>query len=231
MSKENGLGRGFYSLPFRAKLAEYQEQAERLYDALQAGDDDARWNFKWMHPRYRGKSVHDVDAATLGVGDAQIVVAQEYAFNTWEDLAKFTEADVKAGKLVAPPLRKHFHVQIQIHATAKQPFDLGARGSAERLDGATALADDDPFLALALDIEHGPNIYRLGSLSKLVDLAGNAIRQFFVQQLKRGLPNEFGRKESHRLRRKITRIVVEGPFGEQLSNRGNERLDALSALG
>lgn len=97
MSKENGLGKDFYSLPFRASLAEYQRQAERLYDALQAGDEDARWNFKWMHPRYRGKSVHDVDAATLSLGDAQIVVAQEYAFSTWDDLAKFTEAVTRDG--------------------------------------------------------------------------------------------------------------------------------------
>jgi hypothetical protein len=88
-----------YSLPFRATLAEYQQQAKRLYDALQAGDDDARWNFKWMHPRYRGKSVRDVDAAILGVGDAQIVVAQEYAFDTWEDLAKFTEAVARDGPI------------------------------------------------------------------------------------------------------------------------------------
>jgi hypothetical protein len=88
-----------YSLPFRAMLAEYQQQAERLYAALQAGDSDARWNFKWMHPRYRGKSVHDVDAATLDMGDAQIVVAQEYAFNTWEDLTKFAEAVAHDGPI------------------------------------------------------------------------------------------------------------------------------------
>jgi hypothetical protein len=106
-------------------------------------------------------------------------------------------------------------VQIQIHASAQQRFDLAARGGAERLDGATALADDDSFLALALDVEYGPNIYRLGSLSKLVDLACNAVGQFFVQQLKRGLPNEYPRKKTHRLRRKIVRIVLKRAFGER----------------
>lgn len=39
MSKEDGSGRIFYSLPFRATLAEYQRQAVRLYDALQAGNN------------------------------------------------------------------------------------------------------------------------------------------------------------------------------------------------
>ena len=99
MSTEDGLGKGFYSLPFRASLAEYQQQAERLYAALQAGDNNARWSFKWMHPRYRGKSVHDVDATTLDMADAQIVVAQEYAFNTWDDLTKFTEAVAHDGPI------------------------------------------------------------------------------------------------------------------------------------
>jgi ankyrin repeat protein len=88
-----------HSLPFRAALSEYQREAHSLYDALQSGDNDARWNFKWMHPRYRGKSAHDVDASTLTVADAQLVVAQEYAFNKWEDLAKFTEAVTRDGPI------------------------------------------------------------------------------------------------------------------------------------
>jgi hypothetical protein len=89
-----------YSLPFRSTLAEYQQQAEHLHTALQAGNVGARWNFKWLHPRYRGKSVHDVDAASLGFADAQLVVAQEYAFNTWEDLARFTDAVTRDGPIV-----------------------------------------------------------------------------------------------------------------------------------
>ena len=88
-----------YSLPFRATLPEYQQQAQRLYEALQAGDNDARWNFKWMHPRYRGKSVHEVKATSLDMADAQIVVAQEYAFNTWDQLAKFTNAVTREGPI------------------------------------------------------------------------------------------------------------------------------------
>jgi hypothetical protein len=89
-----------YSLPFRATLPEYQQEAQRLYDALNAGDRNARWNFKWMHPRYKGKSVDDVEAASLGLEDAQLVVAGEYAFNKWEDLAKFTDAVTRKGPIV-----------------------------------------------------------------------------------------------------------------------------------
>jgi len=89
-----------YSLSFRATLPDYQQQADRLYSALQAGQDDARWNFKWMHPRYRGKSVGDVDGTRLALADAQLVVAQEYAFNNWESLARFTDAVTREGPIV-----------------------------------------------------------------------------------------------------------------------------------
>jgi len=88
-----------YSLPFRSALTEYERQAQRLYDALRAGDENARWNFKWMHPRYRGKSVADVDPSSLTLADARLVVAQEYAFSKWDDLAKFTDAVTRDGPI------------------------------------------------------------------------------------------------------------------------------------
>jgi ankyrin repeat protein len=52
-----------------------------------------------MHPRYRRKPVSEVEPQALDLADAQIVVAQEYAFWKWEDLAKFTEAVARAGPI------------------------------------------------------------------------------------------------------------------------------------
>jgi ankyrin repeat protein len=88
-----------FTLPFTAALAHYEREAEELYEALKSGDMSARWKFKWMHPRYRGKSVGEVEPRTLDLADAQIVVAQEYAFWKWEDLAKFTEAVARDGPI------------------------------------------------------------------------------------------------------------------------------------
>jgi hypothetical protein len=79
-------------LPYRATLDEYQQHAQALHDALASGDEGAAWRFKWMHPRFRGKLVSEVRAATLDLGDAQMVLALEYGFETWADLAAFTEA-------------------------------------------------------------------------------------------------------------------------------------------
>jgi ankyrin repeat protein len=79
-------------LPYCATLDEYQQQAEALSDALKSADEAAAWRFKWLHPRFRGKSVAEVRAATLDLTDAQVVVAHEYSFENWADLAEFTDA-------------------------------------------------------------------------------------------------------------------------------------------
>lgn len=81
-------------LPWQASLDDYQHQAGALFRALMSQDDDAAWRFKWEHPRFRGKHVEDVRAATLDIGDAQTVIAREYGFEDWPDLEEFTRADV-----------------------------------------------------------------------------------------------------------------------------------------
>jgi len=85
------------SLPCRAGLKEYQQQAQTLLDAVKAADNAAQWRFKWLHPRFRGKMVNEVKAAALDLADAQLVVAHEYAFEEWADLVAFTEAVREGG--------------------------------------------------------------------------------------------------------------------------------------
>ena len=84
-------------LPYHAVLDDYQQQAEALLDALKTHQEAAEWRFKWMHPRFGDKSVTDVRAASLDIADAQLVVAQEYGFENWANLAEFTEAVSREG--------------------------------------------------------------------------------------------------------------------------------------
>lgn len=83
-----------FDLPCNATLADYQNQAKALFAALQSGDEEAEWSFKWMHPRFRGKGVEDVrtERSELTLADAQLLVAREYFFDTWQDLAAFSDA-------------------------------------------------------------------------------------------------------------------------------------------
>src|SRR5437879_10806712 len=87
------------SLPFRAALEDYQNEADALFTALNSRDEAAEWRFKWMHPRFRGKSVADVRAAMFGPSDAQAVVAPEYGFKNWPDLVAFTNAIRQEGPI------------------------------------------------------------------------------------------------------------------------------------
>src|SRR5437660_9151274 len=84
-------------LPYRAALEEYQQQADALFAALKSVDEAAEWRFKWLHPRFRGQPVTEVRAAMLDVTDAQVVVAHEYGFESWADLADFTDAMSRDG--------------------------------------------------------------------------------------------------------------------------------------
>jgi len=81
-------------LTWKATLAEYRRQADSLHASLQAGEHDAAWRYKWVHPRFRGAVLGDVLAAipTLGPADAELVIAHDYSFESWPDLVAFTEA-------------------------------------------------------------------------------------------------------------------------------------------
>lgn len=79
------------ALPYDAPLEAYRVQARQLLDALHAGDDEAAWCFKWEHPRFRGGSIEDVRAADLGLADAETLVARLYRFDSWNDLASYTD--------------------------------------------------------------------------------------------------------------------------------------------
>ncbi len=77
---------------YLAEADDYARQAQALYDAVRSHDNKALWRFKWEHPRFRGKTVTDVDPATLDLADAQLVVASQHHFATWADLLNFSVA-------------------------------------------------------------------------------------------------------------------------------------------
>jgi Ankyrin repeats (3 copies) len=79
-------------LPYRASVEEFEARARALFDALQAGEGAAGWRFKWEHPSFRGKSIDEVRAATLGLDDARVVIAREHGFSGWQDLEAFATA-------------------------------------------------------------------------------------------------------------------------------------------
>ena len=91
-------------LPYGAPLADYDARAGALLDAYRAGDDEAESRFKWEHPRFRGRPLSDVKGTSLDLDDARTVIAHEYSFQTWADLAAFAGAvhrDAAVGRFEA----------------------------------------------------------------------------------------------------------------------------------
>jgi ankyrin repeat protein len=86
-------------LPYSSTLPEYQKHAEALLEAVKAHDEAAEWRFKWMLPRFRGRPISEVRAASLELADAQLVLAREYGFEIWADLADFADVVSRDGSL------------------------------------------------------------------------------------------------------------------------------------
>lgn len=84
-------------LSWQATADDYRQLANTLFSSLQAGDEAARWKFKWLYPRYRGKPVSEVDAATHTLADAELVVANDLGFESFADLIAFATDVAKNG--------------------------------------------------------------------------------------------------------------------------------------
>jgi hypothetical protein len=78
-------------LPYDAGLDAYEHEAASLFAALEAQDAAAEWRVKWEHPRFRGRDVADVRRGPVRTDDARMVVAREYGFEAWPQLAAFAE--------------------------------------------------------------------------------------------------------------------------------------------
>jgi Ankyrin repeats (3 copies) len=89
------------SLPFRARLEEYQKQAEQLLAAWTAADPTAIQIVRQKHPRFLDPNIpwlpkrmpeSELRSATLDLSDAQLTVARWYDFESWPRLAEYVEA-------------------------------------------------------------------------------------------------------------------------------------------
>jgi ankyrin repeat protein len=120
-------------LSFRDPLDAYARAADRLLDALGARDGDAARRVRWTHPRFRDRPVADVREAVLDVDDARLVVAREHAFDTWDELATFTDRVAHGG----------------VVARFEQAAEWVVDGDLAALDAALR---DDPMLVRARSV-------------------------------------------------------------------------------
>src|SRR5689334_9987527 len=70
---------------------------------------------------------------------------------------------------VALPVFRDLHAQVEVNLCAQQLFDLGARGGADLPQPGTALADDDPLLAVPFDEQQGMHVDQVVAVFPRVD--------------------------------------------------------------
>ena len=74
------------SLPAQVNLEQQKKQARELLRAVKAHESAAFERFRAHHPRFTGKSDHEMERASLALHDAQLVLAREYGFPHWAAL-------------------------------------------------------------------------------------------------------------------------------------------------
>jgi len=72
------------SLPSRPSLEQLKHQAKDLLRSFKAGDAAAFQRFRESHPRWSSASELERRGAEWSLVDAQLVIAREYGFDTWE---------------------------------------------------------------------------------------------------------------------------------------------------
>ena len=111
-------------------------------------------------------------------------------------LGKSSSRSAAARCGVFAPVREHLDPQIEIDRRADERFDLFARGASDVPDALPLGADEDPLLAVALDVDDRSNVHRRCVLTKLLDLARDAVRHFVVELLERRLAHQLARRRS-----------------------------------
>ena len=73
-------------LPPRPNLEQLKKQAKMIRKGHQAGDPETLRRIQEQHPRWRGASEAAIERAHFTLRDAQLVLANEYGFETWSKL-------------------------------------------------------------------------------------------------------------------------------------------------
>jgi ankyrin repeat protein len=74
------------SLPPRPHLENLKKRAKQILKGQQSGDHAILKEIQEHHPRWRGSSEQEIQAARFTLADAQLVIARQYGFESWPKL-------------------------------------------------------------------------------------------------------------------------------------------------
>jgi len=80
-------------LPARPNLAQYKKQAKDLVRDCRLGDSKGLARIERHHPRFHTRSESEIRTAQVALTDAQLVIASEHGFESWQKFARHIETD------------------------------------------------------------------------------------------------------------------------------------------
>jgi hypothetical protein len=89
------------SLPDAPRLDSPEREARELHDEWRRGSVDALERIASRHPGYRDAGLSGIASAPIRLDDAQLVVAREYGFASWTQMAERIETNELALALMA----------------------------------------------------------------------------------------------------------------------------------
>ena len=92
--------------PFETELGYYRDRAAGMLSVHATGERNALRLVRQFHPAFRSASETDIRAAALTQLDAELILAREHGFPTWDTFAHHIEALAKGE--VSEPFRRAF---------------------------------------------------------------------------------------------------------------------------
>ncbi|HZD48127.1 MAG TPA: hypothetical protein VE178_05210 [Silvibacterium sp.] len=80
-------------LPARPNLEQYKKQAKDLVRDCGLGDSKVLARVERHHPRFHKRSGSEIRTLQVALTDAQLVIAREHGFGSWQKFAKHIETD------------------------------------------------------------------------------------------------------------------------------------------
>src|SRR6476469_11054677 len=114
------------------------------------------------------------------------------------EASRWSEAQLAQLARVALPVLGDLDLEVEVDGRAEEGLDLLAGGRADGAQAGALVADHDPLLGVALDVEvghdHQQRLVVGASLAQphLLDHDGDRVRQLVAHALKRGLTDEAG---------------------------------------
>src|SRR5918999_1070829 len=132
------------------------------------------------------------------------------------------------GLCIAPPVGQNLDPKVEKNRCSDEALDFHARRAPELANARSLMPHENALLALALDIDDRPNVYRRAVLAKLLDRARHTVWDFVLQLFQRRLSHQLTDEKTEWLCSDVVLGIQKGTLWKLLVDVANQRVDAFT---